>query len=249
MNLFKRLFDKTPEIQFKAVHGNAAVSTSVVPSRIVKAEWMKKQSKEKRYQQCPGMMDYSNAGYIVCAHTDIHIKCNKAGTAVRLEGMQFDKENVERFACQPFDQRLVDGMIEIEDTAKKGAYKIPLPWAIITKPGYSAYVMPALMHFPYEDVIFAYPGIVDYDSFHVINFVFSCRKECEITIPAGTPLLQVLPFKREEINAVCDKATESDFDRYTYCMVSRVKNFYRRFLSSRKKFNMECPYQNIKHKG
>lgn len=248
MKLLDRLFKKQPEIEFRAVLGNAAICTPVVAAKSVRVDWMKKQSKNARFQMCPGMMDYASSGYIVSAHTDIHIKANKTGTKVIIDRFAKSKETQDILQMQKFEYKVVEGMVEIEPSVLNGAYKIPLPWIVKTKPGYSAYVMPALMHFPFNDKLFVYPGVVDYDKFPIINFVFSPMKECEFTIPVGTPLLHILPFKREVINANCDVGQNRDIDRFFYTIVGSTKNFYRRFLSEKKTFKMECPYEHIKHK-
>ena len=132
------------------------------------------------------------------------------------------------------------------DGVKKYAGKIPLPWSVQAEAGYSAYVMPALMHADYFDKIFVYPGIVDFDNFHTVNFVFSPIKECEFTIYAGTPLLQILPYKREDITAECDRATQKEIDKHVFNFPSRMKHYYRKFLHSKKSYTMKCPYDHRK---
>jgi hypothetical protein len=105
------------------------------------------------------------------------------------------------------------------------------------------------MHPQFSDKIFVYPGVVDYDQFHSISFIFSAIKECEFVIPAGTPLLQIIPFKREKITAECGKTTEVERDEHIFAIPTRVvKNYYRRFLSERKSFKMKCPYEHPQYK-
>jgi hypothetical protein len=70
------------------------------------------------------------------------------------------------------------------------------PWAIKTPPGYSTlFVQP----FHRESVFTILPGIVDTDTYsNPVNFPFTLNDvEFEGLIPAGTPMAQVIPFKRE----------------------------------------------------
>jgi len=70
------------------------------------------------------------------------------------------------------------------------------PWAIKTEPGYSVlFIQP--MH--RETVFTILPGIVDTDTYDApVNFPFVLNDvKMEGLIPAGTPMAQVIPFKRE----------------------------------------------------
>ncbi len=83
------------------------------------------------------------------------------------------------------------------------ALKLMSPFGIVTPPGYSClFTQP--MH---QDAspIKVFEGVVDTDQQHIVNFPFVYKDtNFEGTIPAGTPIVQVLPFKREK--------WEMDFD-------------------------------------
>jgi len=73
------------------------------------------------------------------------------------------------------------------------------PWSIKTPKGYSVlFTQP--MHRPADFTIL--PGIVDTDEYDApVNFHFVLNDpKFEGMIPAGTPMAQVIPFKREEWN-------------------------------------------------
>jgi len=250
MKLLDKLFKREPTIRFKSYIGNFSVNNPVLETWKVKPQWMKDQPADSKFTKCPGMLDYHMTGYIITAHVDIHIKANKAGIVIQPEVTNYIDPSYKNFLTPaPFDYKLVKGMTTIGSDVIKGAHKVPLPWAIFTKPGYSAYVLPALMHSDFLDKIFVYPGVVDYENFHTVNFIFSPLKECEFTIPAGAPLLQVIPFKREKITAECGKATEVERDEHLFGMGTKaVKNYYRRFMSERKSFKMKCPYEHPQYK-
>lgn len=237
--------EKAPTFRFVAYPGNCSVATPVVSSARIKPKWLRKQTGEAKFTDCPGMLDYSHAGYIITAHADIHIKANSEGVVIEVQGMHIEPHEAARSNPAQFNYSIVEGMIEPVDV-ERSAWKIPLPWGVFAEKGFSGYLMPAIMHADYLDKIFVFPGIIDFDKFHTINFVFSPLKECEFIIPAGTPLLQVLPMRRDEITAECGKATERDVDEMTFNMASRLPRYYRKFLSQRKVFKMTCPYD---HRG
>jgi hypothetical protein len=235
-NLKEKLFAKEPHIRFKCIDGGHYLSTPVVEARRLIPEYIKdqvKKSKENKFARCPGMFDMSQTGYLIKAPCDIHIKANKQGVIIKLE-MPSPLMNPA-----PMDYSLVEGIFKIENSVKPCVWKIPLPWSIFTKKGYSAYVLPATLHSTFLDKLSIYPGIVDYDEFHTINMIFSVLKECEFTIYGGEPILQVIPFKREDYNAVCGKATERETHKQFYGFFSRQKNFYRKMFHSKKLYKMK----------
>jgi hypothetical protein len=235
-------------IHFACVYGGYYVSNPAEPAGKVKPDWlldMIAKTKEKQAQGqkkasvpfigCPGMHDYAQEGYIIRAHTDIHIKANRAGTVISMphlaEGMlQFAQMNME----------VVDGMAPFHPDVAKQVFKIPIPYGMYMEPGHSAHLMPALMHSPFLDKLWVYPGTVDYDDFHVMNFIFSAIKECEFTITAGTPLLQVLPFKRVAYHAISGPATQLQSDQSRFGFPSRQKAYYRKMFHKKKLYTSEA---------
>jgi hypothetical protein len=181
------------------------------------------------------MFDIAHAGYIIRAWTDIHIKASAYGVVARTP----DCPDPARLAPVTMDKLVVEGLVPYRGDVAHEVMKCSSPWTVFTKKGYSAYVFPATMHSPFLDKLYVYSGVVDYDDFHTINFIFSALEECEFVIPAGTPLLQVIPFKREDMHATYGKATEREQDRNRHVMVSRIANFYRKTLHKRKTYTIE----------
>ena len=192
----------TPTVEFLSLFADYSIATPVLSANKYVPAWLRKQA-EAKFKRCPGMYDFYRSGYLVVAHTDIVIKANKEGVIVatpHTHGVNLQRPD-------HFDPSLVDGVAPIDDTVKQVAMKIPLPWSAKAKAGYSLQLLPAVFHSPFLDQLYVYSGVIDADSFHTMNFVFSPMTACEIEIPAGTPLLQVIPFKREKITAECRRAT------------------------------------------
>lgn len=241
---------KTKElvIRFKSFIGDYSISTPVVAAKKVRVDWMKKQKHtDHRFSRCPGMLDYAHAGFLILAHTDIHIKANTGGVVINYGFTPtMPEHDVNLLRPQPFEYQMVADMAPFQEGVKRNAWKIPLPWTVQADKGMSAYLMPALMHMgEFTDKMWIYPGVVDYDTYHTCNLVFSVIKPCEFTIPAGTPLLQVLPFKRFPIVGECGKATPHERDRQLQNFPTRARGAFWKYFHADKPVTMrgpECPF-------
>jgi hypothetical protein len=101
------------------------------------------------------------------------------------------------------------------------------PWAIRTPKGYSClFKPPAHNPNPWFEIL---EGIVDTDNYFApVNFPFVLKNPTEeFMIPAGTPIAQVIPFKRENwklnisdntepVNEISKKLNSKFFDRYKH---------------------------------
>jgi hypothetical protein len=102
------------------------------------------------------------------------------------------------------------------------------PWAIQTPPGYSVlFVQP--MH--RESVFTILPGVVDTDQYNApVNFPFVLNNiNFEGLIPAGTPMAQVIPFKRESWEMSI--GTQEDFDKQNKTTIRLRTRFFDSYKS------------------
>jgi hypothetical protein len=102
------------------------------------------------------------------------------------------------------------------------------PWAIQTPPGYSTlFVQP--MH--RESVFTILPGVVDTDQYNApVNFPFVLNNiNFEGLIPAGTPMAQVIPFKRESWEM--SLGTQEDFDKQNKTTIRLRTRFFDSYKS------------------
>lgn len=122
----------------------------------------------------------------------------------------------------------------------KTGYPIPKfinPWSIKTPPGYSCLFIPPLS---YEEEKFRIlPGIVDTDTYNSpVNFPFMlCDPNFEGLIPSGTPIAQVIPFKRDswEMEIKVDKGGEIK-NSITGRLRSKAFEGYKTLFWSKKEF-------------
>lgn len=135
-------------------------------------------------KRCMPVFDAINAGYIITSPADVYVRIK--------EGQQyFEWSTLGLINFHPIDQA------PTHPVRNKHAYpKWVNYWAIRTPKGYSTmFVQP--MH--RESVFTILPGIVDTDEYYApVNFPMVINDpEFEGLIPKGTPIAQVIPFKRE----------------------------------------------------
>ena len=106
---------------------------------------------------------------------------------------------------------------------------------IKTPKGYSCLFVPPL-HNP-NPYFTALPAIVDTDSYHGnVNFVFQLNDiNWEGVIPAGTPIVQVLPFKRDNWKSEMQEDAKAN-ERWAYSIHAHFVEGYKNKYWSRKSF-------------
>ena len=108
-------------------------------------------------------------------------------------------------------------------------------WHIKTPKGYSCLFIHPMNRLDLPFMSFG--GVVDTDKHPmVINFPFVLKKEFEGIIPAGTPIIQIIPFKRDSWNSHIIDQGESHRYPYEYKVQEPPFGFYKRNFWSRKTF-------------
>ena len=139
-------------------------------------------------KRCMPVLDVLTTGYYIYAFQDIYVEQTPEGPAIVVKDpfVGWDIHNRDQLEGHP--------MIGNYDAIPKFLN----PWAIRTPQGYSCLFINPVHHAnPYFDIL---EGIVDTDNFLIqINFPLVLRdRNFEGVIPAGTPIVQVIPFKRNE---------------------------------------------------
>ncbi len=139
---------------------------------------------QETIKKCIPVFDAITAGYIITSPADIWV-------SIKDKDQHFEWANFNLVSFHPIAQAP-------EHPAKK-PYAYPKwmnPWSIRTPKGYSVlFTQP--MH--RESVFTILPGVVDTDRYYApVNFPFVINDPTfEGLIPKGTPIAQVVPFKRE----------------------------------------------------
>jgi hypothetical protein len=172
-------------------------------------------------KRCIPVFDAITAGYIITSPADVYVSIKK-------EKQFFEWSALSLISFHPIAQA------PDHPNRKPHAYpKWMNPWSIKTPKGYSVlFTQP--MH--RESVFTILPGIVDTDSYTgPVNFPMVINDpNFEGLIPKGTPIAQVIPFKREdwqmeigsieelkEQHSITQKLQTKFFDRYKSMFWSR----------------------------
>lgn len=139
-------------------------------------------------KKCMPVFDALTSGYTIKTHVDINVSLR--------DGSSY----YEWPSYEPISFHVVD-QAPLHPKKNNMPYpKINNPWSIQTKKGYSCLFIPP-MHNP-NGIFTIMPGIVDTDT-HIIpvNFPFTLDDpHFEGLIPAGTPICQIIPFKRDSFS-------------------------------------------------
>jgi hypothetical protein len=136
-------------------------------------------------KRCMPVFDAITAGYILFTPADVYV-------IQKEEGVWFEWSNFDLIKFHPKDQARNHPFGIGHDAFPKFMNH----WGIKTSKGYSVLIT---QPFHRESVFTIMPGVVDTDAYTPpINFPFTLNDpKFEGIIPAGTPLAQVIPFKRE----------------------------------------------------
>jgi hypothetical protein len=184
-------------------YDNAEVSYQPAPSNKFLPEWYKNAQSylndEKKpsvsspfvtIKKCIPVFDAITAGYMIVLNRDMYIQQLEDGPYFHWRSE--DKEEKEDVLTEHHEFQ-VQGH---PDNNLGYQLKIENPWLIKTEPGYSCMILPPLHR---DNKIVILPGVVDTDKYYQkINLPFNLKsKDFEGMIEAGTPIAQVIPFKRE----------------------------------------------------
>ncbi len=216
------------EIIFTNTSGIDLESDKPIPASDLIPEWYKHtvsyMSGEKKpkgngegeatIKRCMPVFDAITGGYLILLPADIHVS-SKDGKPY------FQWSNLGLISFHVVEQAPIHPLSNGFDYPK-----INNPWAIKTPKGYSCLITQPM----HRDAVFTIlPAIVDTDTYtNSINFPFVLNDpKFEGFIPAGTPIAQIVPFKREswkmkignkkdlmQTMQVANKLQRKFFDRY-----------------------------------
>lgn len=181
-------------------------------------------------KKCMPVYDSITAGYIIYSPVDVEVSRNPEGNWFRWPSMN----------ALSFHDHSQVATYPIVDTGSKAPIpKWNNPWAIKTPPGYSC-LFTAPMH--RESVLKIFDGVVDTDTyFQPVQFPFQLvQKDFLGIIPAGTPIAQVIPFKRESWDHTVQKRIDvsgNSFERVTANLKATFFNGYKDRFWFKKDFN------------
>lgn len=143
-------------------------------------------------KKCVPVFDAITSGYIIYSYVDVYV--SQKETESNEKQPYYEWPSYEPIQFHPISQ----APSHPHNNGHKEAYpKWINPWGIKTPNGYSTLFIQPVHR---QSVFTILPGIVDTDTYSsAVNFPFVLNNVTyEGLIPAGTPIAQVIPFKREE---------------------------------------------------
>jgi Family of unknown function (DUF6065) len=188
-----------PRIEFLCRPEDKGVIAEPVPARTVLPTWFKRlpgldkaelsaTNNGLTVKRCVPFIDALSIGWILPLAATVRLEIADEGKTVTA-GWEFDREMVSthpahQTAGNPWEPR--------------PTMKFHNPWTIRTPPGWSCLFVPPLNR-P-DGVVHVLSGVVDTDRYvSQINFPFVAIAEDGVhTLQKGWPLVQVIPFSRED---------------------------------------------------
>jgi len=183
------------------------------------------------FKKCIPFLDAMTAGYIIRLQADVHVDITPGG------GPEFTWTLVDTpvVGFHTFDQ--VSAIPRANALLGGCPFKWMNPWHIETPPGYSCLIVQPLNHF--EDRWQILPGVVDTDQFSLqINFpMLWTAKNFKGVIEQGTPIAQVIPFKREDWGMEIVGTEPKDHQNNLKKLSSKISDAYKTFWWQKKSWN------------
>ena len=137
-------------------------------------------------KRCPPFLEAMTAGYIIPLPCEVHFSVDGGGKFTATAKYDLISSHGEaQYRGAPFDKKMV--------------LKLRNPWIVRTPPGYSCLFTAPLNRF--ELPLTPLTGIVETDTYYnEVNIPTLCHLgiNSSVTLAAGTPIFQVIPFQREE---------------------------------------------------
>lgn len=172
---------------------------------------------------CMPIFDSLTAGYIMPVQADIRIIKDNFGE-YHWSWSVLDFEMISIHSNEQWNP------YPVSDIYEPFAFKFNHNWIIQTDPGYSTLFIPPMWR---EDTSFEImPGLVDTDKHPaVVRFPFFIKKGFNGIIKQGTPMVQMIPFKREdwttEIKEEGDPSLWVEWLKATKIYKDRYKTLFR----------------------
>lgn len=185
-------------------------------------------------KRCVPFLDALSSGFIIPLWADMYLFAKNGDLSVEFPP---NFPMPESLGSHPITQ------IPDHPMSKKPYGNIQLkflnPWIIETDPGVSCLFTSPLNHM--EGRFKLFDGVVDTDTYYNnINFPFIWTGgDGEFLIQKGTPLVQVIPFKRDVFDLEVSVADVGKRNKVTGVLGTKMKNAYREEFWHKKKNNTE----------
>ena len=177
--------------------------------------------KTSTIKRCIPFVEALSAGWIIPLAFDVHVRSNEDCSILKSWWPDENRPMIEDHSKEQINSTKKDSPQHPQNP--KSPYKWMNYWSIKTPPGYSCMFLDPLNRHD-EQPFSCFEAIVETDKYpEFINFPFFWNvKDFNGLIPAGTPLIQVIPFKRDSANIL------GEFHAFTKSDLKHLKKTRRR---------------------
>jgi hypothetical protein len=176
---------------------------------------------------CNPFGDALGAGYFIFLENAVSVQ--KKGGESLFEWLSGGKEVISMHNKIQIDEKTVAAGYN------KQPFKFHNYWGIKLPPGYSAIFTHPINRT--ELPFFTLTGVVDVDDYNnPVNFPFFIRDDFEGVIEAGTPIAQIIPFKREAWKMEVEKFDQLKTQSMVHKFYTNLFRPYKRFYWKRKEY-------------
>tara|TARA_B100001059_G_C17838207_1_gene589754 strand:+ start:2375 stop:3085 length:711 start_codon:yes stop_codon:yes gene_type:complete len=182
-------------------------------------------------KRCVPFLDAATIGYIIPMWTDVFVTARDGEINVKFPNSfpmpdSLGKHGPDQIRGHPYKNHKYGNM----------PLKWINPWGIKTPKGYSCLFTSPLNHL--ERRLKILDGIVDTDTYynHIhFPFLWIEEKEGEFLIEKGTPLIHVIPFKREKFTSTFTEVNMEKYKEVRGKIGTLMRNKYRTFFWHKRK--------------
>jgi len=237
------------EIEFISTNNAVTELFPPVPAKKFLPDWFKSLPSEltspipaPTIKNCVPVTDMLTAGYIIKNSYEFDLKINS-----NLKVSELGMTQYISWRCDAPESNYIDAHFHeqcpVQPAGTKTDYfKIKNDWIIKTPKGYSCLILQPFYFF--ENRYKLMSAIVDTDK-HDTPIIFTgyptTLPEVEITIKPGDPLVQVIPFKRDDWNMkISEKENHSSLLHFFLTRseaLQKARRLYKNYMHTKKNFN------------
>lgn len=214
------------------------IESTPLPSVKVLPEWFKKTEryhgnngkldltkdgvKNVTVKGCVPFLDVLMTGYIIKTAHDILVRDHGEEEPVEITWMQGGEE----YVAQHYDWQLPVDKLDPLGTYHSAIFKFRNEWITETPKGYSLLFTHPInrLDLPF----YTFGGLVDTDSYYnSVQLPFMLKKGFSGVIPAGTPIVQIVPIKRESWRHKFTQLNRKRYNKIMHYLFSFIENNYR----------------------
>ena len=181
---------------------------------------------KRNIKNCVPFLDALTAGYMITSMVDLYVESAPDNTKLIKWTSPLDPVA---------DRDIESNVLPLPSEFSANHFVWRNKTVLKTPPGYSSILTHPFNRFDLPFLTLT--GIVDTDSvMHNGNVPFFIKSDFEGLIPAGTPIIQVIPFRRESWTLEENKALLEENEKLSWNVTSSFFNYYRNNMWHKKDY-------------